>query len=322
MMNMKQNNWLKKLLPGCILSILTVTIILLCGDIGKVYDTAQQIKSNCLIWAGIFAICIYVGRYLKWNFFLRALKIKLPMAKTIPIFFACLSMGLTPGKVGEVLKSYLLDKLYGIDFVSTAPTILAERVTGTLGCLVLCIISLCFLGEGEYQKILVSAIALLILLAVALYVGKNYFLSWGFGKLKKIKYMAKWQEKVKSFYESSVKLLGWKIICIGVCISCLYWMMECMVFYTLLQGVGVHIGVMAAILILTSVSIGGGLTMSPGSIGAVEGGLLGILMYQGMSLEVASCVVFLHRGYTMWSVVVLGSVLLVKKYYKAICEIN
>lgn len=321
-MDMKKNNWLKKLMPGCILGVLTITIILICGDIRKVWDTAQQIKADSLIGAGIFAVCIYVGRYLKWYFFLRALQIKLPMVKTMPIFFACLSMGLTPGKVGEVLKSYLLDRLYGVEFASTASTILAERVTGTMGCLVLCIFSLCFWNDGEYQRILFSVIALLTLIAALLYVGKNHLLSWGFGKLAKIENMAKWQDKIKSFYESSIKLLGWKIVCAGVCISCLYWMMECMVFYTLLQGAGVNIGVMAAILILTSVSIGGGLTMSPGSIGAVEGGLLGVLMYQGMPLEVASCVVFMHRGYAMWSVVILGGVLLVSRYYRVICEMD
>ena len=45
------------------------------------------------------------------------------------ILLAGLAMSITPGKVGEVLKSYLLRRKVGAPIHATAPAVLMERVT-------------------------------------------------------------------------------------------------------------------------------------------------------------------------------------------------
>ena len=43
------------------------------------------------------------------------------------IFLSGFSLTVTPGKVGEVLKSYLLREMHGVPMARTAPIVVAER---------------------------------------------------------------------------------------------------------------------------------------------------------------------------------------------------
>ena len=50
----------------------------------------------------------YFWRYLKWQYYLRRLDIHIHWVKSLLIFLSGLSMAITPGNIGELLKSYLL----------------------------------------------------------------------------------------------------------------------------------------------------------------------------------------------------------------------
>lgn len=94
--------------------------------------------------------------------------------------------------------------------------------------------------------------------------------------------------------------------------------MECMIFYSLLIGTGIDITLTKSIAILTAASIGGAITMLPGSVGALEGGLVGILVYEGITLEIATCIVLSHRIFAMWIPLFMGIFILVIRYRKLI----
>ena len=53
------------------------------------------------------------------------------------LFTSGMVMAVTPGKVGEVLKSYLLKRINGTPISASAPIVLAERVTDGLAMLLL-----------------------------------------------------------------------------------------------------------------------------------------------------------------------------------------
>src|SRR5690348_9488422 len=52
----------------------------------------------------------YGLRFVKWDYYLRCLDLRVPRLVSLKIFMAGLSMAITPGKVGELLKSYLLKR--------------------------------------------------------------------------------------------------------------------------------------------------------------------------------------------------------------------
>src|SRR5215212_4469367 len=72
----------------------------------------------------------YALRFLKWQYYLRLIGVRgLSTRDSLGIFFSAFTMVMTPGKVGELLKSYLLRRVAGTPIAVSAPTILAERMT-------------------------------------------------------------------------------------------------------------------------------------------------------------------------------------------------
>src|SRR2546425_9799852 len=71
----------------------------------------------------------YFWRFIKWQYYLRRLEVKISWRKSRLIFISGLSMAITPGKVGELLKSYLLKRSTGAAISRTSPIIVAERLT-------------------------------------------------------------------------------------------------------------------------------------------------------------------------------------------------
>ena len=75
----------------------------------------------------------YVGRFVRWLYYLRVLNVSVPLKENVAIFAAGLSMTISPGKLGEVLKSVFVRQVAGTPVARTAPTVLAERVTDGTG---------------------------------------------------------------------------------------------------------------------------------------------------------------------------------------------
>lgn len=305
----------RKMFVGVLLSFFVFTLLMLCNDVDDVYAIIQGIDVKVLYKASLFSLVLYVGRFFKWHVFLKMLGINLSVHVTFPIFFAGLSMGLTPGKVGEVIKCYLLEKATGVVFSKSAATIVAERATGVLGCFCLLTTSLICAG-GDYLEHVFFAIILFLGVVFAILFFKRNFAAAIIDKIVNIKCFRKYQKPINIFYVGVISLFGLKGFFVGIVVSFSYWLMECMLFYTLMCGIGVDIGLIKAIICLTSVSIFGGLTMLPGSIGVLEGGLLSILLYNGIAFSDASVIVLLHRFFAMWSVIIIGGIIFVSKYRK------
>ena len=309
---------LHKLLIGIILGLLVMTALIVYVDASKIYGIISSIDTSILIQTACYAVGIYVIRFIKWYMFLRVLHVCVPVIGCFGIYLSGLSMGLTPGKVGEVLKSYLLERVYGVPFMTSAPTIIAERLTGILGCFTLCLLSVLYIGQGSVYVFYLAIAVLAILMLVLLIFCNARLANVAINLLCRINVVKKYRSHIVKFYDNAVSLMGIKVLLAGVVLSAAYWFSEAMVFYTLLQGVGVSMILAKAVLILTSISIGGGLTMLPGSVGALEGGLLGVLIYEGLTADTASCVVLLHRCFAMWLAIIVGAVVLVVRYRKKI----
>src|SRR3989304_1086964 len=116
-------------------------------------------------WALLPAIlaltCInYLLRFVKWDFYLHQIGVRdLPKRDSFLMFFSGLAMVVTPGKVGEWLKSYLLREVHGTPFARSAPILIAERLTDTLALLILAATGLIVFGQAWQFFVVVGVTA-------------------------------------------------------------------------------------------------------------------------------------------------------------------
>src|SRR5207248_2162695 len=84
-----------------------------------------------------------------WELYLRRLGVRIPLRDSFGIFLSGFSLTVTPGKIGEVLKSYLLREVHGVPMARTAPIVIAERLTDLVALAALALVGVGALAGGE-----------------------------------------------------------------------------------------------------------------------------------------------------------------------------
>src|SRR5947209_558084 len=120
-----------------VLAFLVMVAIAFYADLPRMVMVLTQFRWEFLPLILGLTLFNYFGRFLKWHYYLRRLDIRLDWPHSLLIFLSGLSMAITPGKVGELLKSYLLKRSTGEPISRTSPVIVAERLSDGLAMLLL-----------------------------------------------------------------------------------------------------------------------------------------------------------------------------------------
>ncbi len=250
----------------------------------------------------------YSLRFVKWNYYLRCLDLRVPRLVSLKIFVAGLSMAITPGKVGELLKAYLLKRYNETPMSRTAPVIMAERLTDGLAMLLLAGGGLALYGIG-WQGLLAILLAALAFIGIIQYRPLALkLLRWG----ERVPVVRRFAQELQNFYESAYVLLRWRPLTLAVLIGLVSWSGECVAFYLVLVGLGLPgvwlLLIQAAFILATSTLIGS-VTGLPGGLGSADLSILG-LMYALVTRNatVAGAATLLIRFCTLWFGVSIGVV--------------
>ncbi|HYQ82759.1 MAG TPA: lysylphosphatidylglycerol synthase domain-containing protein, partial [Rubrobacter sp.] len=96
------------------------------GDLAAALDGFDYALIPAIL--GLVALS-YAVRFFRWTYYLRVLKVSVPTGINAAIFASGLSMTISPGKLGEVLKSVFVRDATGAPIARTAPAVVAERAT-------------------------------------------------------------------------------------------------------------------------------------------------------------------------------------------------
>lgn len=249
----------------------------------------------------------YILRFGKWSFYLRCLQVGgLRTADSFLIFFGGLAMVITPGKVGEWLKSYLLERYTGVPFARTAPIVVAERLTDGLALLLLAAAGLARFGIG------IPVAAGVVLLAAAI-VGLS--LNRRAGELaaslvERLPLVGRYAGWVREFHGGAGVLFRPGNLALATLMGLISWSGECLAFYLVLWGLGAEGGtdlLIKSAFILSVASLGSSLMLSPGGLGVAEGGITGLgQLLVGLSAAQAAAAALLIRLGTLWFGVAVG----------------
>ncbi len=260
----------------------------------------------------------YLLRFWKWELCLGWLGVREPgegnapelgLGRSLQIYLAGLSMSVTPGKIGEVLRSWLLKASDGVAFGRTAPIVVADRMTDLIALVILSLV-----GITEFRQYLPHVIVTLVLVGLGLVVLGNRQLSRGLlnllGRLPGLGGLA---ERGQVLVESAADLLAIRRVLVLTVISVVGWGMECAGYWLILTGFpGVEASLALCTFLWATTTIVGAISFLPGGLGATEASL-GVLAAQlaiGVDPGVALASTLLIRGATLWYGEVVGGVAL------------
>lgn len=312
----------RKVALSAVLGALVIALLSIFTDISKVGASLATFRWSAL-WAVIgWTILNYVLRWLKWDYYLRRLGMGAGVSHVDSglLFTSGMVMAVTPGKVGEVFKSYLLKRVNGTAISASAPIVLAERLTDGLGMLVLMTVGLNLYPPARplFWALLVAG---LIGIAALQY---RPLVLWLLDRMERVPLLKRFGPHARSFYESSFALFSWRLLLVSTLLSIISWGGECVAFYYVLTGLGVAPGLdllLIATFVFAASTLFGLVSFLPGGIGTSEAASAALLLalVPGIGLPTATAATIVIRFCTLWFGVSLGvlALLIFERRYRA-----
>jgi len=300
---------LKKTIWSVILAIAVYTAIVFLSDAREVGNALSRIS---LYWIPLFlslSLLNYLLRFLKWQYFLHRVSVLIPWRESMAVFIAGFSMTVSPGKLGELLKCYLLRDRRNIPVSRTSPVVVAERITDLISMIFIAIIGLT-LVQHRGAMIAVGAGIVFVLVIMVLLLWERAFRTFT-NLLCRIELIGKHRENFIRFHSSSSSLLDVKSLLISVPLGILSWGSEALVLCLVARSLGIEpaLPLGLALLAHSAGTIAGAVSMIPGGLGLTEI-TIGAILTVAMSEPDAAVTTLIMRFATLWFAVLLGIIVL------------
>lgn len=250
----------------------------------------------------------FVLRFFKWEFYRKILKIDLEWKLSYMVFMSTFIMSITPGKMGELLKSYLIREEIGTPVSKSAPILIAERLTDFISIVLLCITGAIVF---DYGKGIVIGVGVFFTGCVLIISSRNISMKV-ISFLENRKIFHGIGEKFHTAYESIFLLVKTKPLVIATLISILAWFCECAGFYIVMKVYSnvshVEVSLLSAVFIYGFSTIIGAIAMLPGGLGVTEASLTGLMILMKIPKDISVASTFIIRVGTLWFAVVVGIV--------------
>lgn len=296
----------KKILFSLVFAAVVFLAMSLYADFDKFITAVISFDWKIFPFILSLSLANYFFRFLKWHYYLKVLEIDITLKASILIFFSAFSMSITPGKMGEVLKSFLLKEENGTSVAKSAPIVLVERLTDFISIMFLCFLGVFVFDYGRN----------LIIIFAVIFFGSAFILSSRkisvaiITTLEKIRFLSKISHKIHSAYDSIYLMLRFKPLVFAVLISLLAWFCECLGFYFVLDSFPgnnyASINIMSASFIYAFSTFVGAVAMLPGGLGATEASLSGLLMLLKIPKDISVAASMIIRIATLWFAVIIG----------------
>ena len=244
---------------------------------------------------------------IRWQILLKKNHIDIPIKKSFLLFLCGMSMSITPGHVGELIKSQLMKTIYNIPRTKTAPIIFVEKFYDLTGAIIASIIGIIILGM-DTNLILISVSILIVIIFLIYYRPIFEFI---LKRVTKTKFFSKYSENLSDSYEIVRNSTTPQISSISFGLSVLYWIIISVAVHFILLSFGIEsISVLKTISIYSSSVIIGAISFIPGGLGITEGSLIGLFSLEGIDVSLALILSVMIRILTMWYSVSIGFICL------------
>lgn len=299
-------NLRKGIIFSLVLAFLVMTAIALYGDLPRMIVAIAHFRWEYLPLILGLTLFNYGWRFCKWQYYLRRLNVRIFWGRSLLIFLSGLSMAITPGKVGEVLKSYLLKRSTGVPISRSAPVIACERLTDGIAMIGLAATGLVLFRFGWELLLVLFILGIGLILLV-----QQRSLSLALlGYAERLPGVARIAHLVRAFYESAYTLLQWRPLLLGILIGLVSWSGECAALYFVYVGLGVGPGLdlfIKAMFILAVSSLVGSASGLPGGLGTADGSMVALThVLISPSATLGSSATLLIRLCTLWFGLGLG----------------
>lgn len=268
-------------------------------DVVKALENFHWILFPVLV---VLSFLNYITRFIKWDYYLSLINVKIKKLDSFSIFLSGLVMSVTPGKVGEFLKSYLVKEIDETPISKTVPVVIAERITDSLSIILIILLGAYFFDVAKYFVLFFTALLIGVIFILSNKKISLVIISF----LERFKFFEKHLHKVHMAYESSFVLLSPLPLFKMILLSLVGWFFECLEYYIILKDFNIDVSLFWASFSYGFSTMVGAISMIPGGLGFTEGSMTFLLVKRHFSKNLAVASTILVRIVTLWFAVLVG----------------
>jgi len=300
---MKRHKTLRGIALATLFGVLVYAILLFVSDWRQVGDALAAFDVGTLaLVLGLTLIC-YFSRTIRLRYLMGVCETQISWKDALYIQFSGMTMTITPGKVGEVLKAFLANELTGLPLSRGIALVLVERMGDLLAVLVISVGGLALLDQG----VLAFAIAAGGTTLAVFLLSRGWFHTFALRFLERRKRFARYHLSAGPLLSTIHTTLQPRPLAISMALSIVGWGSEAFAFHLTLRALSFDgLSLFPAMAVYAVSTIAGALAMFPGGLGLTEGSMMGILVASGASSNVAFSATMIIRFATLWFGVAIG----------------
>tara|TARA_B110001454_G_scaffold141818_1_gene131712 strand:- start:1647 stop:2564 length:918 start_codon:yes stop_codon:yes gene_type:complete len=274
------------------------------SDFSKFSSNIEQFKFEFLpVILGLsFASYFIMG--IRQKILLKKLGIEIEFKNNLLLYFSGLSMSVTPGGVGEAIKSLYLKKKYGHSVSKTFPLVLIERFHDLGVVISVIVFTSIFLQISEVIIVEIIIIPLIIIVYVLVRTKKLFIKTIKI--FKRIKKFEKVFDNISKSYDGMYEMLDPKTTIKVWIIGIIGQIFFALSIYSVFLAFGQDFGFIFTTEIVYSSILFGAISLLPGGVGLTEITTVNFLTDKGMEISLATSITIMLRLVTIWFSTILG----------------
>jgi glycosyltransferase 2 family protein len=290
-----------------ILAVLVVYVaIVLFSDLEKISQNFVQVKYEYLPAILTLYLLSIITKVFRQQLLYNKIGVRMNFKYNLMIFFSGLSMIVTSGGVGSLIKSQFLKDMHGHSRSKTMPVVLVERYHDLLSATSIIIVLSFFY---EITGIRIFSIVISILLGFIYYLVRHErVFTFVTNKISKFRLLRKFANNIIESRESLQKLSDKKIVVVSWLISLVGLILEAVCVNLSFQAFNLNYSIANSTLIYFTSLIIGAISFIPGGVGLTEGSLIGFLLANKVNFSTSSSLVLFVRLTTIWFSTFIGFV--------------
>jgi uncharacterized membrane protein YbhN (UPF0104 family) len=273
------------------------------GGGGDAWRAVAGLGVGTLAAALGLSLANYAIRILRWHVYERRLGLDIPVGDSALFYVAGFALTTTPGKVGEALRLWLIERCHGYGYARSVPLLVADRVSDVIGIGLLSLLGLGILSDRAWVPLMGVATVAAVLVVVS---RPGIALALASGLYRLVGRAPRLFGRVRGAIRDTAALFTPGLLLATTALAVAGWLAEGIAFALVLRALGADLGVMAAIVVFAAAMIVGSLTLLPGGLGGTEATMLVLLSALGVPFDAAVAATAVIRVTTLWFAVALG----------------
>ncbi|MGN6360279.1 MAG: lysylphosphatidylglycerol synthase transmembrane domain-containing protein [Thermomicrobiales bacterium] len=282
-------------------------------DLHTIWNRIRAAQGGILLLAFGVYYTTFIVRSLRWQTLLanvgysRAAGVPVPSVVGLGeiLYISWFANCVTPARLGDAYRGYLLKRSAKVSFTVTMGTILAERLIDITVLAAMMAASALAAFKGKLPPEAERALAGGIILAGVGLIGLVF--------LRRLRPLVAWvlPDRFLDHYigfENGV-VGSFKRVPLLVGYSLIGWLIEGLTLYLTAQSLGAHLTLVGAIVVALVASLLTTVPFTPAGLGVTEAGMVLVLTRLGLDVNTAGAVALLNRVINYWSIIVFGFIL-------------